>query len=908
MAMGQSVGNVIAQLKLNSAQFERGYKRALGGFTKGISGMVRFTERSMKRLAIAMTAYATVSVKAFSTFEDAMVRSSAVTTGAVGKMREEMEKSALAMSKRTILSARELAEGYFALGQAGFTAAQAIKALPVVTDFAIASQVKLDTATRYLVRTLEGLGMASADPIKNMEQMERVSNAFTFAAIKTTAEIRDFAVAMTHAAAPALRLVNKSMEEGTSVLMAFARAGIVGEEAGTLLWTTVRDLQRASIKARGEWKKLGLDIYDSEGRMRNMAEIFGDLEKRFANMSDEGKKVSLMLLGFQDRSLRGIQALMGFSDQMREFEKEMGGLTKLTRDLSEKYMVSFRSQVKMLWHQITDVSIAVGKKLAPVLRELAKDFERNQEKIKKFAEAVAEYMANAIGYLRDFANYMMTDWRSALGASLAIAKELFVAFGKSVLYTMEETFRVLLVNIVPIMKRVRGKTRELEKMVSQELFRRFTPFQLADLKSTYPKQYDILLEQVEKQMKEKMATAEFEKKFNEKYPLQPFTLDTKKFTQLAADTEIEIRKVLKDWGFNEFMQKEESLKAWRTIKGVVEDNLVVPLVTTFKWAKGEVREFFEKTNWADKQLSHAGRVEVLMQKLAKPLNEVNRGLKTQKDMIGLTREEMEKYNLGLELARIMEQEFGETMDWVAEERAKYNEVLEEQTKLLDAVNEKNKEFSSLFTGMRQWTEDASYLWKNLGEDMSRALDGFADTLADWMSGAETDWKAFTASILRDWLRTILKMQMASLLKGILPTPGDGGLFETLFGGAKPGAGTAGVKSFPGVQGPSIGAALGRAFSRGNLIPMQYGGILGQPALLPMQNKRTALVAEKGPEAVMPLGRDKQGRLGVYSQEQSAPVVNTKIVNVYDQEEALAALGTTRGERVILNVLRKNGVI
>lgn len=70
----------------------------------------------------------------------------------------------------------------------------------------------------------------------------------------------------------------------------------------------------------------------------------------------------------------------------------------------------------------------------------------------------------------------------------------------------------------------------------------------------------------------------------------------------------------------------------------------------------------------------------------------------------------------------------------------------------------------------------------------------------------------------------------------------------------------------------IASAKGNAFDRGQIIPMARGGIVTQPTIFPMA-RGYGLMGEAGPEAVMPLRRGRDGKLGVSS---STPVVN--IVN------------------------------
>lgn len=73
--------------------------------------------------------------------------------------------------------------------------------------------------------------------------------------------------------------------------------------------------------------------------------------------------------------------------------------------------------------------------------------------------------------------------------------------------------------------------------------------------------------------------------------------------------------------------------------------------------------------------------------------------------------------------------------------------------------------------------------------------------------------------------------------------------------------------------PNIGyAADGAAFNRGRVIPMAAGGIVTRPTLFPMANG-LGLMGEAGPEAVMPLKRNRQGKLGVAASMPSITIVN-----------------------------------
>ncbi len=80
----------------------------------------------------------------------------------------------------------------------------------------------------------------------------------------------------------------------------------------------------------------------------------------------------------------------------------------------------------------------------------------------------------------------------------------------------------------------------------------------------------------------------------------------------------------------------------------------------------------------------------------------------------------------------------------------------------------------------------------------------------------------------------------------------------------------------GLGGLFGGFARGGVFDGGNVIPFARGGVVSRPTLFPMANG-AGLMGEAGPEAVMPLRRGSDGRLGVAASG-GAPVFNLSVVN------------------------------
>lgn len=78
-----------------------------------------------------------------------------------------------------------------------------------------------------------------------------------------------------------------------------------------------------------------------------------------------------------------------------------------------------------------------------------------------------------------------------------------------------------------------------------------------------------------------------------------------------------------------------------------------------------------------------------------------------------------------------------------------------------------------------------------------------------------------------------------------------------------------------VVGSMLPFADGAPFSQGRVMPFAKGGIVSSPTTFPMRGA-TGLMGEAGPEAIMPLTRGADGRLGVRAQGQGPVNVTMNI--------------------------------
>ena len=82
---------------------------------------------------------------------------------------------------------------------------------------------------------------------------------------------------------------------------------------------------------------------------------------------------------------------------------------------------------------------------------------------------------------------------------------------------------------------------------------------------------------------------------------------------------------------------------------------------------------------------------------------------------------------------------------------------------------------------------------------------------------------------------------------------------------------------------AFGFAKGGIVGQGRVIPFARGGVISSPVVFPMGGNRVGFAGEAGPEAILPLARGPDGRLGVQSDGASSSVTINFNVSTQDAE-------------------------
>lgn len=339
----------------------------------------------------AIAGLSAVSVREFAKFDQALNTSLAIMGDVSDVMRTELSDAARDVAKTTTFSAEQAAESFYFLASAGLDAEASVSAMPKVAQFAQAGMFDMALATDLLTDAQSALGLTIRDDAAaNMDNMVKVSDVLVRATTLANASTQQFSESLTNKAGAALNQLGKDMEEGVAVLAAFADQGIKGDYAGTQLGIVLRDLTTKGLKNADAFRELGVEVFDSTGEMNNLAAIIGDLEGALDGMSDAQQKATLLSMGFSDKSLASIQALLGQSEAIRDYEAALRDAGGTTEEVASKQLESFTAQVDLLKSQFVDVAISIGERLEPAISRVVDFLQERGPQIETFVMGVVD--------------------------------------------------------------------------------------------------------------------------------------------------------------------------------------------------------------------------------------------------------------------------------------------------------------------------------------------------------------------------------------------------------------------------------------------------------------------------------------------------------------------------------------
>lgn len=381
--------DLMATLGLDSSKYDKGLDSAKSAGEKLGSGLKTAAKAGLVAVTAATTAtvgFGKSAVEAGMNFDQSMSQVAATMGDKADKMvqyngktvtsMEALRDFAQEMGRTTAFSATEAADALNYMALAGYDADVSMQMLPNVLNLAAAGSMDLARASDMVTDTQTAFGISLERTSQMVDEMakaastgntsvEQLGDAFLVVG-GLTQELNGGMVEL----ADGTKKPVDGVQELEIALTAMANAGIKGGEAGTHMRNMLLKLSDPTDQGVTALENMGVAVFDTEGKMRSLSDVFGDLSKAMDSMTQEQKIQTISDL-FNTRDIASAEALLNAVGQ--DWDKigaEILNAKGAADKMAKTQLDNLAGDITLFQSALEGAKIAVSDKLTPSLREL----------------------------------------------------------------------------------------------------------------------------------------------------------------------------------------------------------------------------------------------------------------------------------------------------------------------------------------------------------------------------------------------------------------------------------------------------------------------------------------------------------------------------------------------------------
>ena len=332
--------------------------------SKSISNMGKNFDKAASKLqpfAMAAVGTATLAINAFADLDTkhrAMLNKLEVETR---KSTEISKQAFIDMSLGVAKPAEELINIANSLGGAidGLSGQQLNKMTEEVAKFAIATDTASDVASNMVSNTVNAFKLPATEVPKLLDAITAASNY-------SSADVADLGEALSKCSTAAAG-ANQNVYDTSAALAVLANTGVKGSEAGTGL---ANIFERMANPANVEnLTKIGVAVFDAQGKMRSLVDIAADFNEKTKGMSDSEKQfISLQTFGgIGARAFNQLaQNAEAYRKQQQQITDSQGAMNQAYEEMNQ----SLGANLQLAKNSGMAILYKIGEKLAPQVKEI----------------------------------------------------------------------------------------------------------------------------------------------------------------------------------------------------------------------------------------------------------------------------------------------------------------------------------------------------------------------------------------------------------------------------------------------------------------------------------------------------------------------------------------------------------
>lgn len=211
--------------------------------------------------------------------------------------------------------------------------------------------------------------MASLNIEANKQNVDEFGNKLAMAASRANANVAQLGEAILTVGGTAANLKGGTTEL-TTALGLLANVGIKGAEGGTHLRNIILSLQSPTKDAREVMEQLGLEVYDTQGNMRQLDDILTDLNTVMDGMT-QGDKDGIINALFNKTDLAAVNGLLAAQgEQWETLATQIDNAGDAMGQMADTQLDNLQGAVTIMQSALEGLQLAIYDKMEPALKVL----------------------------------------------------------------------------------------------------------------------------------------------------------------------------------------------------------------------------------------------------------------------------------------------------------------------------------------------------------------------------------------------------------------------------------------------------------------------------------------------------------------------------------------------------------
>lgn len=334
------------------------------------------------------------------------------TMGSSAEEAANLESAIKTAAANSVFGMQDAADATLNFARQGFNATQAADMITPALNLAAGTATDLSEVTGGLGNALKMFG-------KDADYATTAADILSKAQAQANTTVTDLFEAMA-TAGPICNSVGWSMSDLATITDIFGDAGISGSEGATALKTGLARLASPAKDGAVWMEKLGLNIFNADGTMKNMVDVQKQLHDAFAGLNSEQKLTAASALFGKNQMAKWLTLIDAAPEQVQKYSQSLEECEGTSQKMADALLSGMGGSLEKLGSSFDVLKYNIGQISSEYLKPIVDNITKAIDAFNSMDPAMQKNIIKWVGIA------------AAAGPALIIIGKMFKIAGTAV--------------------------------------------------------------------------------------------------------------------------------------------------------------------------------------------------------------------------------------------------------------------------------------------------------------------------------------------------------------------------------------------------------------------------------------------------------------------------------------------